>query len=143
MIVAAYCNAFNYENIDFNTQIEIINDYCKNKGYNIVKIYTDDRIINRNLNSPVLTNLMNELELYKIEAIISVNKSTISSMEKVFNKFVKYFREKRVHVYCTDKSYPDFEIMKIKKIKKYIRTLEKSVIKLHKLVEEAENELIW
>lgn len=70
------------ENYSIDEQQERIKAYCKAKGWELVKIYTDAGYSGGNINRPELKAMINELKVYHIDAVIVYKLDRLSRSQK-------------------------------------------------------------
>lgn len=65
------------ESVSIGTQRSILLDYCKTQGYAVHKIYADDGYSGLNFNRPEFQNLLEDIELGKINMVITKDLSRL------------------------------------------------------------------
>lgn len=99
MNVAGYCRVSTEtqkENYSIPQQKQFITDYCKLRGWNLVKIYVDAGFSGANTNRPALQDLRDNLKyydivlVYKLDRLSRSQKDTLQLVEEFSNENVKF-----------------------------------------------------
>jgi len=70
------------ENYSIDEQVERLKGYCTAKGWTLVKIYTDGGFSGGNLNRPALAQMLSDLHLAKVDAIVVYKLDRLSRSQK-------------------------------------------------------------
>lgn len=70
------------ENYSIDEQVERLKGYCTAKGWTLIKIYTDGGFSGGNLNRPALTQMLSDLHVTKVDAIVVYKLDRLSRSQK-------------------------------------------------------------
>ena len=99
MNVAGYCRVSTEsqkENYSIPQQKQLIEEYCKLRGWNLVKIYVDAGYSGANINRPALQDLREHIKyydivlVYKLDRLSRSQKDMLQLVEEFSNESVKF-----------------------------------------------------
>lgn len=70
------------ENYSIDEQTERLESYCKAMGWNIIKMYTDGGYSGGNLNRPAMQQLLKDIKIHKIDAVVVYKLDRLSRSQK-------------------------------------------------------------